>query len=437
VSFSASAETNAPTPDAWWRLYREPALDTLLNEAFAANYDLKAASANLAAARAILESVRVARFPSTQVSAGAIYGRDPTTDLVQELSGRRPFTYWIYDDLLDMSYEVDLFGHVRRSIEAARANAGAVAAERDALRVTVAAETARAYAEVCALGEQLGVAQHNLEVVSEAERITVARHDAGAGSDFDVVRAQALVAQARATLPPLRGERRAALFELTALLGRTPNAAPDSVEACAIAPHLSSLVPVGDGKLLLRRRPDVREAERQLAAASAEIGVATSDLYPRIRLTGFYGGVADQIGQLGTNNGLAWGIGPGISWSFPNLGGPLADIRRANAGTASALAHFDATVLQALKETEQALSRYRAELDHHQELLLLQAKSQRAFELARSQFTAGSVSNLDLLTSEQTLIAANALVAASDAEVAEDQIALFKALGGGWAVTSP
>jgi len=437
VSFSASAETTAPTPQAWWQLYRDPVLDRLLDEAFAANYQLKAAEANLGAARAILEAARVARFPATQVSAGGTYGRDPTTDLILELTGRRPITYWLYDDLLDTSYEIDLFGHVRRSIEAARANAGAVAAARDALKVTVAAETTRAYAQVCALGEQIGVAEHDLEVVSEEEHITLARHDAGATSDLDVVRAQALVAQVQATLPPLRGERRAALFELTALLGRTPSAAPDAVQSCVVTPHLSSRVPIGDGTLLLRRRPDVREAERQLAAATAQIGVATADLFPRISLTGFYGGASDQIGQLGTNNGLAWGAGPGISWAFPNLGGPLAQIHRAKSAAAAALAHFDAVVLQALKETEQALSRYRAELDHHQELLVLRASSRRAVELARSQYAAGAVSDLDVLTSEQTLLAADAMVAASDSDLVEDQISLFKALGGGWAVTSP
>ena len=432
VSFNRSVETVGTAPDAWWRLYDDPALDALIREAFAANYDLKAAEANLSAARAILEGARVARYPSTQIVAGATYGRDASTNEILELTGRRPATDWLYDALLDVSYEVDLFGRVRRSIEAAQANAGAVAAARDALRVTIAAETARAYADVCTSGEQIVVAEHDVSVVAREEQITQARHDAGANSDFDVVRAQALVAQVRATLPPLLGQRRAALFELSALLGRAPSSAPEEVLRCTTAPHLISLIPIGDGALLLRRRPDIREAERQLATATAEIGVTTADLFPRVSLLGQYGSVSNRIPLLGTDRGLTWGVGPAVSWQFPNLAGPLAAVHQAKAGASAALAHFDSVVLQSLKETEQTLSTYTAELDRRAQLVELQSKSQKAFELASTQFAAGSVSNLDLLTTEQSLVSADALVAQSDAAIVQDQIAVFKALGGGW-----
>ena len=435
VSFNQSLETLSAAPDAWLRLYDDPALDALIREAFAANYDLKTAEANLSAARAVLEGARVARYPATEVVAGATYGRDATTDTILQLTGRRPTTDWIYDALLDVSYEVDLFGRVRRSIEAAQANEDAVAAARDALKVTIAAETARAYADVCALGEQIAVAQHNVTVVSREAEITEARHDAGANSDFDVVRAQALVAQVRATLPPLLGQRRVALFELAALLGRSPSTAPEDALKCTTPPRLISLVPIGDGASLLRRRPDIREAERQLATATAEIGVATADVFPRVSLTGLYGGVSDRIPLLGTDRGLTWGVGPAVSWQFPNLAGPLAAVHQAKAGAAASLARFDSVVLQALKETEQALSTYSAELDHHERLVELQVKSQRAFDLASTQFVAGSVSNLDLLTAEQSLVAADALVALSDTAIIQDQIAVFKALGGGWSPT--
>jgi outer membrane protein TolC len=149
-------------------------------------------------------------------------------------------------------------------------------------------------------------------------------------------------------------------------------------------------------------------------------------------LTGLFGGISNKIDQLGTNNAMTWGVGPAVSWQFPNIAGTLAAIHRTKSNAAAALAHFDSVVLQALKETEQALSAYTAELDHHHELLGLQAKSQRAFDLARTQFVAGSVSNLDLLSAEQSLVTADALVAASDAAVAQDEVSVFKALGGGW-----
>jgi outer membrane protein TolC len=240
-------------------------------------------------------AVRAVRYPNTTLVAGGTYGRDPITDEILELGGHRPASTWVFDTILDVSYEVDLFGHVRRSIEASRADAAADAAARDAIKITVAAETARAYAQVCALGEQLSVAHHSLEVVTREDEITIQRHQAGASSLFDVARAQGLVAQVRAGIPPLEGQRKAALFELATLLGRAPSRAPMEAQACVRPPQLDALIPVGDGVELLRRRPDVRQAERRVAAATARVGVATADLYPRISLTGFFGGVSATL----------------------------------------------------------------------------------------------------------------------------------------------
>ena len=191
-------------------------------------------------------------------------------------------------------------------------------------------------------------------------------------------------------------------------------------------------MPVGDGAALIRRRPDVRQAERRLAAASAEIGVSTADLYPTVRLLGLYGGAATQLTQLGTNVGLTWGVGPSISWSFPNMAGPRARVRQAKAEQAAALASFDQVVLTALKETEQALVLYRAALYTRAALGDAQAKVHAEFDIAHDQFLAGAVSNLDVLTTEQTLVAVDSAVAIADAALVQDQIALFKALGGGW-----
>jgi NodT family efflux transporter outer membrane factor (OMF) lipoprotein len=425
-------ETAGLTPDQWWRLYNDTRLDRFLAEAFAANADLNAAEANLSSARAILEASRAGRYPTTITEAGAIYGRDAATDEILEIQGAKPQTIWLFDDIFDMSYELDLFGRVRRFIEASRADAEAVAAARDGLKITVAAETARAYAQICSLGEQIAVARHSLEVVSHEAWITEQRHEAGANSEFDVVRAQGLAATVRSSIPPLEGQRRAALLQLTALLGRTPSRAPLEAQACVVPPQLSSPLPVGDGAALLKRRPDIREADRRVAAAVARIGIATADLYPRVSLTGFYGGAAADIEVVTKNAGLTWGVGPTISWSFPNQAGPRARIHQAKAGTAAALAKFDSSVLQALKETGQALSTYDSELDRREALAEARNQARKAFEIAHGQFLAGSLDNLDLLTTEQSLVAADAAVAASDAALVQDQIAIFKALGGGW-----
>ena len=284
VSLNTTAETPIRPPDAWWRLYNDSRLDALVQEALQANRTLAAADANFAAARAVLLEAHAERYPSTVAYAGGIYGRDAVTDEILELNGHPPQTFWLYEDIIQSAYEVDLFGRVHRAIEAANANADSVRAARDGVRVVVAAETARAYAAVCALGEELDVAQHSLDVVSHEADITLKRHEAGGNSVYDVTRAQALVAQVRSSIPGLEGQRRATLFELTAVLGRTPVEAPNDLESCHTPPRLDALIPVGDGAALIRRRPDVRQAERRLAAATAEIGVATADLYPTIRL---------------------------------------------------------------------------------------------------------------------------------------------------------
>jgi NodT family efflux transporter outer membrane factor (OMF) lipoprotein len=432
VSLNAAAETPALPPDAWWRLYEDSRLDALVQEALQANRTLVAADAHFAAARAALSAVHAERYPSTSAVAGGVYGRDAATDEILELTGRPPQTTWLFEDIFQAAYEVDLFGRVHRAIETANANADAVAAIRDGVRVVVAGETARAYATICALGEELGVANHSFAVVAHEADITVKRQEAGSGSDYDVARAQALVAQVRSAVPELEGQRRAELFELTAVLGRTPAQAPNDLATCVTPPHLVALIPVGDGSELIKRRPDVRQAERRLAAATAEIGVATADLYPTIHLVGLYGGAAVQLSQLNTNVGRTWGVGPSISWTFPNMAGPRARVRQAKAEQVAALASFDAVVLTTLKEIEQALVLYSAALDKREALGDAQEKVHTAFRIAQDQFRAGALSNLDLLTTEQSLVAVDAAVASSDAALVQDQIAVFKALGGGW-----
>ena len=193
VGVNTALEAPTQPPDAWWHLYSDPRLDDLVQEALQANRDLAAADANLAAARAAVAEVHARRYPSTDVSAGAVRGRDPVTDEILELTGRPPQTIWLYEDVFQVAYEVDLFGRIHRAIEAANANAESVAAARDSVRVVAVASTARSYAAVCALGEELNVARHSLDVVSRQAAITKQRYEAGGGSEFDVTRAQALV----------------------------------------------------------------------------------------------------------------------------------------------------------------------------------------------------------------------------------------------------
>jgi NodT family efflux transporter outer membrane factor (OMF) lipoprotein len=432
TSVHEDRESRDEPPDAWWHLYGDTQMDALVGEAFSANRDLQVAEANLTAARAVLSAARTSHYPSTEIVAGAVRGRDATTDEILELNGHRPQTIWLFEDLFEVGYEVDLFGRVHRQIEVAGANEGAALALRDSVKVVVASETVRAYAAVCALGEQLAVSQHSLELVSREAEITAHRFEAGAGTALDVKRAQALVEQVRAEIPTLWGQRRAALFALTALLGRTPANSPAETETCNQPPHLRTLLPVGDGASLIRRRPDIRQAERRLAAATAQIGVATADLYPTVRLVGLYGGAASEVSDLGKNAGLTWGVGPEITWNFFNQSAARARVRQAKAGESAALASFDSVVLGALREIEQALSIYGEGIQNQASLIAARQRIHEAFDIAHDEYSAGALSSLDLLTTEQSLVALDAALAASDSALVIDQIAIFKALGGGW-----
>ena len=426
---SAPVSGEAP-PDDWWTLYQDETLNGLVREALAANTDLRVAAANVTAAGAMLDSARTALLPRTDFDAGGTYGRDPITDEILEIGRHEPENLWLYHALIGASYEIDLWGHVRRSIELAQADAAAARAARDTVRITVAAGAVSAYAQACALSEQIGVVRQSLDIAQRQLRITTDRRDAGAGADFDVVRSQALEAQTRAGIAPLEGQRRVALLLLAQLLGRTPDRAPQV--QCAAPPRLSAPLPVGDGAALIRRRPDVRQAEQRLHAATARIGVATSALYPRISLLGDVGGANTELNTLFNNDGLAWGIGPGIRWEFPNQSGVRARIAEARAGSDAALAAFDGAVLTALKETQAALASYESELQHHAALEQARERADRALGMARDQFLAGSLSTLEVLVAQQTALTADAALAASDGVLAQDQVALFKALGGGW-----
>jgi len=422
VSAAGPATTAAAPSAAWWRLYQDPVLDKLVQQALVENTDLKVAAANLAYAQALTSEARAGFFPTTTLSAGAPYGKVLTTSPTETT----------YEAGFVAAYQVDLFGRIRRGVEAAKANAQAVQAAENAVRVTVAAETAGAYANACAYGEEAQVARRSLETTQQTYDILVKQRGLGSVSDLDVAREATLLDQARAAVPGLEGQRRAALFELAVLTGKPPADIPAEAAGCVAPPRLSQAIPVGDGAALLRRRPDVRESERQLAAATARIGVAAADLYPTVSLAGSYNAAAPNTSGLGRASSITFGVGPLVTWSFPNILVARAHVKESSAQASAALASFDGVVLQALKETEQALTTYQAELQRHDALASAQAHATEAFGLARSQYRLGAISFLDLLTAQTTLIAADQALAGSDQLLAADQVAVFQALGGGW-----
>lgn len=418
------AFADVPLPDHWWRLYGDARLDGFVAEALAANTDLRAADANLARADAVVQEVAAGRTLGTTLSGGATLARPYGTGT--SLPGTLG-----YDLGLGLAYPLDLSGKIRRGIEAARGDAEAVAAARDNVRVTVAAEVARSYAAACSANVTLAANNRVLATQRRTLGVTQRLQRGGRGTAFDVTRANAAVDQSAALIPGILATRTAALYRLATLMGRPPASYPKDVEVCATPPVMARPMPIGDGAALIRRRPDVRAAERSLAAATARIGVATADLYPQVSLGGS-AGFTGPVSALGSGDAFHIGLGPLISWSFPNRPVVRARIAQAGASADAALASFDGGVLEALRQTETALSAYARERDRNAALARARSSAATAADQAGKLYRFGRTDFLSLLTAQAALATAEANLTASDALLVDCQVDVFKALGGGW-----
>lgn len=421
VSGVSPAFTRDEPPGEWWRLFADPELDGLIRQALANNTDLRVAAANLARARAVLRESRAGRLPTTSVSASGALDRQPGGD-----------TDTLFDVGFDVGYQIDLFGGITRAIEAGQADVGAVQAAFDVTRITVAAETARAYADACSAGQQIAVAQESVRIQDRTFDLTRRQFRAGRGTALEVNQAGSLADQIRATVPTLEAQRQTALFRLAVLTGRPPAEFPAIVASCQEPPAVARPIPIGDGRSLLARRPDIRRAERELAAATARVGIATADLYPRVSIGGSIGSTATSLGDLASSDGFRFSLGPLISWSFPNLTVARARVRQAEASADAALARFDGTWLRALEETESALTRYARELDRRSALRRARDQSAEAARVARLRYSAGREPFQVVLDAERSLSSVQAELARSEAQLADHLVSLFLSLGGGW-----
>ncbi|MEC3948083.1 efflux transporter outer membrane subunit [Sphingobium sp. HWE2-09] len=422
------AVSRATTQDRWWTLYGDPLLDTLVGDALAANTDIRVAVARIERARASLRGAKSDRLPQSSLGASGTYNR---TSAAQSLPGIDREN-WVLDGGLDLSYEVDLFGRIKRGVEAARGDLAAVQADADGVRVAVIADTVRAYLDVTATAERLAVAQRTVGLLDQSIRITSARFDVGRSDRLDIIRVTTLRDQQKAAIPSLQADRDAALFRLATLTGRTPQQLPDAVRAATRTPQLTQPIPVGDGQALLARRPDVRAAERRLAADTARIGVATADLYPRITLGASVGTTALGGGNLLGGGPLNWVLGPLISWAFPNRQAIRARIGAAKADGAASLATFDGTVLQALEESERALSAYAHAIERAQILTAARDEAARAARISLARQREGRVDFLTVLDAQRTLAGTETDLATATRALSFAQVDLFRALGGGW-----
>lgn len=416
-----------PLPARWWSLYDDAVLDTLIEQALRDSVELKAADAHLRRAAAVYEQALDAGGFDYEAEAGAQRAQLSAQSFLLEHE-LPPVT--LADGKLAVSYQFDLFGKLKRGAQAARADEQAVAAARDLARISVVAEVADSYLRICHANHERRVAEHSLQLQQRGREVTQRLIAAGRGSAPEQARANAQVALLEAALPPLQAQRQAAAYSLAALLGQTPGQLPAGVIDCTHAPQLAQPLPVGDGRALLQRRPDIRQAERRLAAATARIGVATAELYPDIRL-GASLGAAGLLQDLGTALTRQWSLGPLISWTLPSSS-THARIDASQAGADAALAEFDHTVLQALRETQTALDRYANDLRRLQSLQVAQQQAALAAEQNRRLYQGGRAPYLSSLDADRSLASSDATLAAAQAQVSRDQIHLFLVLGGGW-----
>ncbi|WP_380874495.1 outer membrane efflux protein [Sphingomonas sp. DBB INV C78] len=423
-SAGPGVDGSAPLPERWWRLYNDPRLDGLVEQALSANTDLRVAQANLAQAESVLREAEARGTISTSVDGGASLARLAGTN--RSLPGSVA-----YDFGLNASYPLDLNGRIRRAIEASSADIAATAAARDFVRMSVAAATARAYTQVCSANYLLGVNRRVVALQRDTADATQRLFKGGRGTAFDVSRAETAVRTSEAALPVFEGRRQSALYLLATLLGRAPADYPREAEGCTALPSLSRPLPVGDGAALIRRRPDIRQAERTIAGDTARIGVATADLYPDIAIGGSVG-LTGPLGDLGDTSAFRFSLGPLLSWSFPNRSVARARIAQADAAVQADLAAFDGTVIEALRQTETALETYRRDIETAAALTRASQSASLSEGQARRLFRFGRGDFLSLLDAQRSYARAEAESASAQTQLLDDQISIFLSLGGGW-----
>ncbi len=427
TAHDAALDPRHAAPDAWWTLYDDPVLNELVQQALTSNAGLRVATANLHRAYALYDQARTAGGFTYGASGSATRAQISAESYL--LTSKLP-VYNLASLAFNASYEIDLFGKLKRGAEAAQAESQAGEAALDLARITVVAQAARSYVANCHITHEIGIAQRSLNLQLQSVAVAKRLLDAGRGTPVDLARAAAQADLLRASLPALQARRKAEQYMLAALLGHTPGDIPATVEGCGEAPTLTQPIPIGNGMTLLQRRPDVRESERRLAAATARIGIAVADLYPDVQLGASVGSVG-LLSDFNTSTTRGWSIGPLISWTFPS-NSARARIRVAEAGADAALAEFDQTVLAALRDTQIALENYAQELDRQSALHRAADEARQAAEQNSALYRGGRTPYLTSLDADRTLASAEATAAEADAQVSLDQITVFLALGGGW-----
>ena len=415
---------------AWWKLFDDKDLSELVDQTVRHNRNLQAARANLREARALYIDTGLNLAPT--VTSHANYTEQKRSVGALNNLNYAPRELKLYSAGFDAFWEIDFFGRVRRNVEA---SGDAVEAQEASLRdlsVSLIAEVARNYFELRGLQNQLATAKKNAQNQTQTLEITRVRFESGRGTELDTSRATAQLNSTLATIPPLDNAIHQAMHRLSVLTGQLPGALTGKLSQPAPLPKIPKTIQIGRPAELLRRRPDIRIAERTVAASTARIGVATADLFPRVTFVGTISLEASTLSGVGGAGSDAYSVGPKISWAALDLGRVYARIKAADAHAEADLALYEQTVLNALEETENALVNYNRERNRRELLTLAAQASVRAHDLAHLRFEEGVSDFLTVLDAELRQLQDQASLAQSETATATALAALYKALGGGW-----
>ncbi|WP_312707192.1 efflux transporter outer membrane subunit [Stenotrophomonas sp.] len=451
----------ATPPSQWWRALNDPLLDQLVDEALRNSPDLRAAQAKLLASRALQRQRRAEQLPSVGAAAGyanvkapdslenSVRGLGDNIASVAEANGRPQEAAQLRQQFADLdldtelyvagfdaSWELDLFGRRRRAAEQATAEAEANAAALADAQVQLAAELAQVYLGYRSSRERIALAEDNLHAAADSLQLTRQRRQRGADSDLQVERAQAQLQQQQAALPPLRAQADEARDVLALMVGREPGALDARLAVDQPLPQLPASVPVGDAGALIQRRPDVRKAERELAASSAQIGQALSAYFPQVTLLGTIGAGAASASDLGPDS-AATIVAPFLRWSLFDFGVNKARVAQARAGNQARLAAYESSVLAALQDANTALARFGAAREQLQASERAQASAERSLALMTQRRQAGATSQIDLLDVQRQRLQAQDGAAQARLQLLVRYVALQKSLGLGWQDAPP
>ena len=433
--------TNTTIPIiAWWKTFNDPELNSLIERAVATNHDLRIADGRLRQARALRSGVAADLGPTINGSAGYTDARQSRNSIPFNTAGPAGATITsnylfqtdLYDAHFDASWEIDVFGGKRRALQQANALLASVEEDRRDVLVSVLAEVARNYVEVRNFQQRLAIAHKNIKAQQDAVDIARSRFSAGLSSELDAKQAEALLATTQAQVPLLETSLKHGLHRLGVLIGGEPGTLLVELSQTAPIPAPPPEVPVGLPSDLLRRRPDVRRAERQLAADTANIGVQTAELFPKFTLTGVAGFQSFALSDWFTGGSKYWSAGPTVTWRIFDLGRVRSQIRAANAQAQQSLVVYEKTVLTSFEDVENALVAYANEQTRYRALSDAVAANREALEFANNRYANGLADFLNVLDAERSLYQTEDQLADSQSTVSINLVALYKALGGGW-----